>query len=169
MSKKLWLILGGILIVIGILKPDLSNFNIRLPVNQPSCNLENYVIDAPSDTELLEKARAVSKILKQSDDSTRKSDSLKLSALYSDIATLIEIDGDDKIISDTASIREVNSLSGKMLRLDVKNKYQGLADKAKDLLISAIGEEDVVLDDETRNKAVDAFRALSWAFYQGSQ
>ncbi len=50
-----------------------------------------------------------------------------------------------------------------------ENKYQGLADKAKDLLVSAIGEDDVVLDDETRNKAVDAFRALSWAFYQGSQ
>ena len=74
MSKKLWLILGGILIVIGILKPDLSNFNIRLPVNQPSCNLENYVIDAPSDTELLE-SKSCFKILKQSDDSTRKSDS----------------------------------------------------------------------------------------------
>ena len=169
MSKKLWLILGGILIVIGILRPDLSNLNISLPVNQPACNLENYVIDAPSDTELLEKARAISEILKASDDSTRKSDSLKLSALYSDIATLIEIDGDDKIISDTASIREVNSLAGKMLRLDIKNKYKGLANKAKDLLVSAIGEDDVVLDEETRVKAIDAFRALSWAFYQGSQ
>ena len=111
----------------------------------------------------------MSKILQASDDSTRKSDSLKLSALYSDIATLVEIDGTDKIISDTASIREVNSLTGKMLRLNIKDKYEGLAESAKDLLVSSIGEDDVVLDDETRTKAVDAFRALSWAFYQGSK
>tara|TARA_B100001778_G_C18588824_1_gene631194 strand:+ start:1781 stop:2287 length:507 start_codon:yes stop_codon:yes gene_type:complete len=168
MSKNLWLILGGILIIIGILKPDLSN--LRLPVNSnPACAVENYVLDAPADSELLDKAKILSKILQASDDSTRKSDSLKLSALYSDIATLVEIDGTDKIISDTASIREVNSLTGKMLRLNIKDKYEGLAESAKDLLVSSIGEDDVVLDDETRTKAVDAFRALSWAFYQGSK
>jgi hypothetical protein len=168
MSKKLWLILGGVLIIIGIFKPDLSN--LRLPVNSnPACVVENYVLDAPADSELLDKAKILSKILQASDDSTRKSDSLKLSALYSDIATLVEIDGTDKIISDTASIREVNSLTGKMLRLNIKDKYKGLAESAKDLLVSSIGEDDVVLDDETRTKAVDAFRALSWAFYQGSK
>ncbi len=170
MQNKVALSIGVILLVIGFFKPDLSNIiNFPSNINEPACSVESYVTDAPEDENLLEKARNVTSIVKSSDDSTRKSDCLKLSALYADIATLIELDGSDMVVKDTASIRQVNSIAGKMLRLDVKDKYPGLSDSAKELLVSAIGDDDVVLDKETRNSAVKSFMALSWAFYEGSK
>jgi hypothetical protein len=56
-----------------------------------------------------------------------------------------------------------------MLRLNIKNKYPGLAEAAKVLVSSELGTDDVVLDEDMRAKAVNAFRALSWAFYEGSK
>lgn len=167
MQNKLLLTIGVVLLAIGIFKPDLSIVNKISPT--PSCSIETYVTDAPSDTDLLEKARTVRDIVKSSDDSTRPSDCLKLSALYADMATLVELDSEDKVITDTASIREANSIAGKMLRLNIKDKYKGLAEAAKDLMVSTIGDDDVVLDEELRDSSVDAFRALSWAFYEGSK
>ena len=68
-----------------------------------------------------------------------------------------------------STIREVNSVAGKMLRLDIKDKYPNLAELAKDLVVTNIGDDDVILDEELRLKAVEAFRALSWAFWEGSK
>jgi hypothetical protein len=169
MQNKILLSVGVVLLIFGVFKPDLSNIGFPININEPACSVESYVTDAPEDTELLEKARAVTDIVKSSNDSTRKSDCLKLSSLYADIATLIELDGSDMVVKDTASIRQVNGIAGNMLRLDVKNKYPGLAESAKDLLVSSIGDDDVVLDEETRANAVKSFMALSWAFYEGSK
>lgn len=168
-QNKFLLVVGLILLGIGVLKPDLSNLPIINPSPNSVCNIENYVIDAPSDTELLKASKYVTDILNASDDSTKKSDCLKLSALYADMATLIELDNEDKVINDTASIREANSLAGKMLRLDIKNKYLGLADACRLVVITAIGEEEAMLNKDTRSKACEAFRTLSWAFYEGSK
>ena len=118
---------------------------------------------------MLEKARDVTSILQDSDDSTRSIDAMKLSCLYADMATLIELDGEDQIIKSTNAIRQVNSIAGKMLRLDIKDKYPNLAEAAQSLLITAVGDDDVALDDNLRTKSAEAFRALSWAFYQGSK
>ena len=168
MNNKVLLAIGAVLIFVGVTKPDLSSINIPLG-GSAVCNIENYVIDAPADDNLLEKSRAIISILKDSDDSTKSSDCMKLSALYADMATLISLDNQDRVISDTSSIKEANSLAGKMLRLNIKDKYEGLAEAAKDLVASTIGEDDVVLDDDLRQKSVDAFRALSWAFYEGGK
>lgn len=164
MKNKLLLIIAAILVFIGLFKPD---------INLPSFNNNNSniscVVDAPSDDILLEKARLVVDILKQSNDSTRSNDCIQLSSLYCDMATLIQLDEEDMVIKDTASIRSANSLAGKMLRLNIKNKYPNLAEASRNLLVAAIGDEDVVLDSQSRSNAVSAFRALSWAFYEGSK
>ena len=76
---------------------------------------------------------------------------------------------DDKIIVDTSSIKEANSIAGKMLRLDIKGKYPDLAEAAKDVVDTGIGDDDVLLSPELRTKAAESFRALSWAFYEGSK
>lgn len=167
MNNKILLSIGLVLLAVGFFKPNLNFLNKISPT--PSIAVENYVTDAPSDDDLLANARSIIGVLDKSDDSTKRSDCLKLSSLYADMAILIELDSDDAVIKDTAAIREANSLSGKMLRLNIKDKYPGLAEAAKDLLITAIGEEDVVLDEEARANATDAFRALSWAFYEGSK
>ena len=85
------------------------------------------------------------------------------------MSQLIELDGDDQVINNTANIREANSLAGKMLRLNIKDKYPNLAEAAQDLLFFQLGNKDVKLDKELRSKAIEAFRALSWAFYKGGK
>ena len=166
MQNKVLLTIGAVLVLLGFFKPDLGN--ILSPSNNVSV-VESYVVDAPSDTNLLNKARDIKEILQASEDSTRRSDALKLSSLYADIATLIELDGEDQIVKDTNAIRQVNSIAGNMLRVDVKDKYTNLAEAAASLIVAAIGDDDVILNDELRSKSAEAFRALSWAFYQGSK
>lgn len=168
MQNKLLLFVGVVLVLFGVFKPDLSNWSLPL-TGGAVCVASNHVTDAPADEVLLEKARSITAVLLESNDSTRKSDCVKLSSLYCDIATLIELDESDLVIGDTATIREVNSVAGKMLRLDIKGKYPNLAELAKDLVVGSIGDDDVVLDKDLRTKAVNAFRALSWAFWEGSK
>jgi hypothetical protein len=167
MKNKVWLSIGAVLLFVGLFQPDFSNiFN---PSGSGVSVVESYVVDAPSDITLLDKAREINNILQASEDSTRQSDALKLSSLYSDIATLIELDGEDQVVKDTNAIRQVNSIAGKMLRLNIKDKYPNLAEAAESLIVSAIGNDDVSLSEELRSKSAEAFRALSWAFYQGSK
>lgn len=165
MSNKFLLGIGTILIVFGLLQSNMPSF---LP-NTGTCSVANYVMDAPADDVLLSKARDVVSILQQSYDSTTSSDCLRLSSLYADMALLIELDGVDKVIKDTSSIREANALAGPMLKLNIRDKYPNLAESSRSLVVSAIGDDDVVLDNELRAKASEAFRALSWAFYEGSK
>ena len=49
-----------------IFKPDLTSITLPVNVNEPACSVENYVTDAPSDESLLEKARVVTGIVKES-------------------------------------------------------------------------------------------------------
>lgn len=165
MQSKILLAIGAVLIAISVFRPSISNF---VP-HQNSCVVANYVMDAPSDDVLLEKARDIIAILQKSSDSTTSKDCLKLSSLYADMSLLIELDDTDRVIKDTASIREANALAGPMLRLNIKDKYPNLAETSRALVISAIGDDDVVLDETLRAKASEAFRALSWAFYEGSK
>lgn len=166
MQNKVLLAIGCVLIFVGVFKPNLENFNI-IPNKEPAV-VENYVIDAPSDEKLLVKANDIVDILKSSDDSTRPQDCLKLSSLYADMATLIELD-QDSVIKDTTNIREANSLAGRMLNLNIKNKYPNLSEASRALVVEAIGDDDVILTPELRIKATESFRALSWAFYEGSK
>jgi len=166
MKKNTLLVIGVILLAFGFLKPDLSS--IYTPGSAISV-VEGCVTDAPADDNLLAKSRIVVEILQSSEESGRKRDCLKLTSLYCDLATLIELDGDDKIITDTLSIREANALSGKMLRLNIKDKYPNLAEASKAVIVAGIGDQDISLTPELRKKAAESFRALSWAFYQGSK
>ena len=167
MSNKLLLVIGISLLVLGIFRPNISSL-INYSPNAVGY-IETYVVDAPADSSLLEKAKAITTILQKSEDTTKRTDCLKLSTLYSDMATLIELDRDELVITNTATIREANSLCGSMLRLNIKDKYPNLAEASKDLVVSVIGDDEVSLDDELRTKAAKAFRALSWAFYEGSK
>lgn len=167
MHNKILLGIGVALCIIGLLKPNISNlgFNNSLKYS----NVENYVIDPPSNSELIEKGKIITKILLDSNDSTRKTDALKLSSLYCDMATLISLTDDNEVIDKTTEIREANSLAGPMLKLNIKDKYPNLAQAAEQLVVYQIGEDEVKLNSELRNKAAEAFRALSWAFYEGSK
>jgi len=164
MNNKILLIIGGILLFFGLVQP-----NIGLPINNKPINNPIVVITPPADNDVKELCKPIIESLKNGPQS-RKQDAQRLSDLYMDLATLIELDGaDTEVIKTTEEIRQANSLTGVMLRLNIKGAYPGLSEASQALLSSQIGSDMVTLDSDLRNKSVDAFRALAWACNEGSK
>lgn len=169
MKNSVIFYIGLGLIAFGLMKPNLSNlFPVVTPSHNATC-LDHYVLTPPTDAGVLEKCNLVIDILVTSTVTNKKADILKLSSLYADIATLIRLSGDDMIVLDTQTLKEVNSVTGKMLQLDLKGKYPNLAEASRAVIVAAIGDDNVTLSDETREKAAQAFDGLSWAFYEGGK
>jgi len=165
MSKeKILLVIASILILLGLFKPD---FTSLIPVSVPSV-VDVINVDPPTDENLKALADKVVECLK-SGSADRKTEALKLAELYYDISILISLDAEKEVISSTEAIRQTNMLVGPMLRMEIKGKYDGLAEAADNLLISNIGTENVKLTEELRDKSVEAFLALSWACLEGSK
>lgn len=153
MNKNIILILGAILILLGIIRP---NFNtISTPANKPVV----VNIETPTEEAVLKECDDVISILKTGSPS----DAIRLRDLYLDLANLIELDGDNEVVKSTEEIRQANGLAGVMLKLDIKNKYANLGSEAKEVIVSIIGDEMIMLNPELRTKAAYAFRCLAWA------
>ena len=154
MNKQL-LLLGGLLLAIGLLKPnfyqDQSGNDLTIP--------------RPTNVELYDECEKVTDALKGGNTLEAK----RLASLYMDLADLISLDGEDEVVKSTEDIRQANSLSGVMLKLDIKNKYPKLAEAAKAVIVASIGDDNVKLNKELRQKASEGFRALAWACYEGSK
>jgi hypothetical protein len=166
MNKNVLLIIAAVLIGLGLLKPPfITNL---LDGSRPSVVVvEDVKVEKPSSEILLEKSENVIKALSVSSD--RKTDGKKLAKLYVDIAKLISLDDADQVIKNTEEIRQVNRISGLMVDLDIKGKYPDLAEANQALVISVLGDDQVLLNNDLRSKAVDAFNALAWACYEGSK
>lgn len=164
MNNKLVLIIGLALIAFSYSDIDLN----LLPWGniEPSAS---YVVDPPSDETLLVDCKNIVGILQQYNGSTSRQDCIKLSSLFYDMSVLLSLDNNDKVISSTEDILNANTLAGKMLGLNIKGKYPGLAEVSEQLLTNSIGKENVTLNEDLRQSAVEAFQGLSWAFYQGSK
>lgn len=163
MNKNIILAIGAGLLVIGLIKPDLSTLNL---VNRPVA-IDVLELQEPVDAETKEKANKVIEALVENKD--HKLDAKKLRDLYIDLATLISLDGENEVIKNTEDIRQANKLAGLMLRLDIKGKYQNLASASQALVVSAVGDDNMPLSKELRSKAVDAFKALAWACNIGAK
>ena len=164
-SKNLLLLIASLLIAIGIFKPNLSNF---LDSTRPSVNVvDNLDLVAPASEELLAKSNDVIKAL--SSNSDRKIDGKRLASLYNDMAILISLDGENEVIKNTEDIRQSNRLAGLLLHLDIKGKYPDLPEAAKALIVQSIGDDNVLLNKELRENAVNGFKALAWACNEGSK
>jgi hypothetical protein len=163
MTKKILLGIGVALLLLGIFKP-----NLNFPIGGPSSNPTIVVVTPPQDKDLKDKCQLVVDILRDG-PTDRKKDGARLSELYMDLATLIEMDGEDEVVKTTEEIRQANSLSGAMLRMNIKGKYPGLSDSAQAVITTQIGNDIVPLDDELRKKSAEAFRALAWACNEGSK
>lgn len=163
-TKNILLGVALLLISIGIFKPDISSWS--LPHRNPSIPSENLDLVKPSE-ELLPMVDDIVKALSVSSD--RKMDGKRLASLYNDIATLISLDKENEVIKTTEDIRQANRLSGLMLKLDIKGKYPDLPEANEALMKQAIGDDQVLLNQDLREKAVNGFKALSWACNEGSK
>ena len=166
MNNKVVLIVGAVLIAVGVFRPDLSSV---LPNNnRPVVNTPAIEIPEPEDGELKDMSLKVAEIL-QAGDSSRKVDGLTLAVLWRDLGLLIAMDNENEVIKTTAEIREANSVAGRLINAELKGKYPDLAQTSRDVVVAAIGTYNVMLTEELRNKAKEAFMILSWAAYQGAQ
>jgi hypothetical protein len=163
MNKNIILVIGAILIALGLLKPDLSNIGLW---NRPVA-IDVLEIQAPSDPNIKDKADKVVEIITSVND--HKNDSRRLRDLYIDLGKLIQLDGEDEVVTSTEEIRQTNRLSGLMLKLDIKGKYKDLASASQAVIVEAIGDDNIPLSKDLRAKAVDAFNALAWAYNTGAK
>lgn len=161
---KLLLAIGGLLIFLGVFQPDLN-----WPSVSPPAVVSTVDVDAPADKELKALAEDVRDCFLNSNDADRKSDALILGSLYNDISKVISLKDSYEIVNTTEVIRQINVLSGAMLDLDIKGKYDGLSAAAEKLVTSVIGNENIAMTDELREKSVEVFQALSWACVEGSK
>jgi len=163
MNKNLILNIAIVLIGIGLLKPSIPGF-----INNKPIAIDVLELAEPSDDKLKAEANDVVAIFKHA-GSDAKSDARRLRDLYMDLAKLVSLDGEDEVIKNTEEIRQANSLTGVMLRLDIKDKYPNLAKEAKEVIVAAIGDDNIVLSKELRVKTADALNALAWACNEGSK
>ena len=168
MKSSIVLYLGIGLIAFGLFQPNISNLLVSPNNNTTTC-LDHYVLTPPTDPAILAKCQKVVDIVQKSNVDNKKFDMLRLSSLTADIATLIRLNGDNVIVDNTKTLRQINSVCGQMLNLDIKGKYVDLAKACEDVVIAAIGDKEINLSDDDREKAAQAFDGLSWAYYQGSK
>jgi len=163
MNNKVLLGIGVVLLLLGFFKP-----NLNFPISNPNPDTAIVVVTPPQDKELKDKCQLVIDVLSNG-SKDRKKDGVRLSDLYMDLATLMELDSEDEVVKTTEEVRQANSLCGAMLRMNIKGKYPGLADAAKTIIVSQIGDDIVPLDSDLRKKSAEAFRALAWACNEGSK
>jgi len=161
-QKNILLALAGLLIIVGLLKPEFSNI---LGPSRPSV-VDVLELSSPTDEAVKKEADDVVAVLKEAGI---KSEAKKLRDLYIDLAKLVELDGEEEVIKSTEEIRQANSLAGVMLRLDIKGKYPDLAKEAKEVVVASIGDDQILLSKELRVKAVEGLNALAWACNEGSK
>jgi len=160
MNNKIILIIAGLLIAIGLFQPNFSKL-----ISKPQ-SIDNVVLVEPNESF----KSAVSAVIDAlSVDKDRKTDGKRLASMANDISTLISLDGENETIKNTEEIRQINKLIGPMLKLDIKGKYPELAKASQDLIVSAIGDDVLLLDKDLRIKASEAFKALAWAYNEGAK
>jgi hypothetical protein len=160
MNKNVLLIIAGLLIAIGVFKPNFSTL-----VSGPK-SVDTVVFVEPKE----EYKDYVSEVISAlSSDPDRKVDGKRLASMSNDVATLISLDGENEAIKNTEEIRQINKLIGPMLKLDIKGKYPKLAQASQNLIVSAIGDDVLLLDKELRIKSSEAFMALAWAYNEGAK
>lgn len=164
MNNKILLVVAVLLIFLGLGKIDLTKFN---PLNSIPSTVDVMELAAPTDENVKKEAQDVINLLVASGGS--KSDFKRLRDLVLDLGRLVQLDGEDLVIKNTEEIRQANSLSGVMLKLDIKGKYPNLAKEAKEVIVASLGDDNIPLTPELRSKAVDGFNALAWAYNEASK
>lgn len=163
MSKNTILIVAGLLIAFGLS----TKFNLINIYPNDLKTIDVMELAEPNDPNVKKEANDVVVLLKNSGGP--RSDFKKLRDLALDLGRLVQLDGDELVIKNTEEIRQANSLAGPMLKLDIKGKYPNLAKEAKEVIVASIGDDNIPLSSELRDKAVDGFNGLAWAYNEASK
>lgn len=161
--------LNSILLVVGALLIGYGLFGSFIKNNiGPTPVVSVVSIEAPQDPNLRKDCEVVTQTFLKGSGNL-KVDGAKLSNLYSDLAKLISLDSENETIKNTDEIRDANRLAGLLYDLDLKGKYPELSTVTTNVVKNYIGDDNVALDKNLRQKAVEAFNGLAWAFYEGTK
>lgn len=153
MNKKMRLFLGLALCLVGLFGEPILNMvkNIKptvveVTVNEPSLEFKTLV-------------EPVVKIEISSEDANL------ISCFYSEMADIVS--KDTEFLKSTEQFRNFNVTAGKLyFDTRLKNKYETLGESIDQIIIQAIGKENVALDSAKRDKLVKTLNALAWGVKQ---
>ncbi len=115
--------------------------------------------DQPTDSKVAAAVEPVKTILK----TATPEEKLSLARLWREEARLIGLDDAQGVIKSTADIRAAHGMAGKLMALNIKGKYPGLADAVDKAIMDVVGNQSRSLDAGVRKDAVAVLNGLSWA------
>lgn len=154
MNKKVRLLIGLAICVIGLVGEPIFNAITNLKPNNPNV----VVVNEPA----LELKTLVDPVVKID---INPEDADLLSCFYSEMADIIS--KDKEFLQNTEQFRTFNITAGKLyFDTKLKNKYDTLGESVDQIIIQAIGKENVSLDSTKREKLVNVLNALAWSVKQ---
>lgn len=154
MNKKVRLLIGLAICVIGLVGEPIFNAITNLKPNNPNV----VVVNEPA----LELKTLVDPVVKID---INPEDADLLSCFYSEMADIIS--KDKEFLQNTEQFRSFNIAAGKLyFDTKLKNKYDTLGESVDQIIIEAIGKENVSLDSTKREKLVNVLNALAWSVKQ---
>ena len=154
MSRQVKMIIVIICIGLGLFWNQFTSVIDRV-VDTP---LVSISITEPT-PELQETVKDISELV-TGDDAVK--DKLLISDYFNQLANVVR--DDPGLINTTETFRRFNSTAGQInfAGQSLKDKYNGLGSAIDDLIKNAIGNENVELDKEKRDKLVNLLKAIAW-------
>ena len=154
MSRQVKMIIVIICIGLGLFWNQFTSVIDRV-VDTPLISIS---ITEPT-PELQETVKDISELV-TGDDAVK--DKLLISDYFNQLANVVR--DDPGLIDTTEKFRRFNSTAGQInfAGQSLKDKYNGLGSAIDDLIKNAIGNENVELDKEKRDKLVNLLKAIAW-------
>ena len=156
MSKKIRLILAGILLVVALFGEqafDIIKNNIEV-VNTPSVDIVEPTISYKTLVEGIVGLNIENK------------DARQISDFFLQVSDVVS--SDPGFLDSTGQFREFNVKSGGLnfAGLELKNKYPTLGEAIDGVIVQSIGLEDVELTKKKRKDLCDCLNAIAWGVHQ---
>ena len=155
MSKQLKMIIIIGCITLGLFGDRITTM-LDGVINRPSGI--TVVVSEPT-PELKETVKGIPLLITGSD---AKVDKIQISDYFNQVANVIR--DDPGFIDTTEIVRRFNSVAGQInfAGQSLKDKYNGLGNAIDNLIKEAIGNDNVKLDKDKRDKLVKILKAIAW-------
>lgn len=158
MNKKARLLVGLAICIIGLVGEPVLEIIKNFDFNNNNNNVVVVVDDAPSE-DLKTLVNPIIELDISSDDADL------IACFYSELSDIVA--NDKEFVDSTKKFRDFNITTGKLYFANrLKNKYESLGEQIDDVIVQTIGKESVSIDDDKRQKLVDALNAVAWSVHQ---
>lgn len=168
MNDQNKLVIAIALVAVGLIWPKLKSTisNVDLPKTTSSVvNVDFEVMPEPTDA-LKKTVEGLSSLVTGSPDA--ENDKIRLAQFYAQLSNVVR--NEPGFITSTGQFRSYNAIVGQInfAGISLKGKYTGLGAKVDQIIMGAIGNENVSLDDAKRKALADVLGAISWELWHGN-